>query len=122
MIKILQHTRRPDIVFLRNGTIRISACASRLLSLCPGDSINIAVRDGEYLLHAIHNFGKLGSHRAKCYRTKRGGDTFYANSVRLAKTMLDAANVSADCVAFFLGEPVVVDDVVYIPIITRYPL
>lgn len=49
MIKLLEHTRRPDISFYRNGTIRIAARVSRMLSLSPGDVINIAVTEGEYL-------------------------------------------------------------------------
>ena len=42
MIKLLQRTRRPDITFCRNGRISITARVVRLLSLQPGDSINIA--------------------------------------------------------------------------------
>ena len=42
MIKLLERTRRPDITFSRNGRISITARVVRLLSLQPGDSINVA--------------------------------------------------------------------------------
>ena len=43
MIKLLEHTRKPDITFNRNGIIQITSRLARALSLCPGDAINISI-------------------------------------------------------------------------------
>ncbi len=123
MIKLLEHTRRPDISFSRKrGTIRITAKVARILSLCPGDSINIAVSNGEYLLHAAHRVNNIGRHEAQCHPTKKGSENYSANSVRLCRALLDSVGVTADKVAYMVGEAFVRDNTTYVPIITRHPL
>lgn len=121
MIKLLEHTRRPDISFNRNGTIRITARVVRLLCLRPGDSINIAVSGGEYLLHAIHHNG-LGRHVAQCYPTKRGSNNLCARSVALCRSLLDLAGITSNSASFIVGEKIERAGNIYVPIITRYPL
>ncbi len=122
MIKLLEHTRRPDISFSRKGTIRITARVARVLSLRPGDAINIAVCNGEYLLHATHFANNIGRHEAQCYPTKKGSENYSANSVRLCRALLDSVGVTADKVAYMVGEAFVRDNTTYVPIITRHPL
>lgn len=123
MIKLLEHTRRPDISFSRKrGTIRITAKVARILTLRPGDSINIAVSNGEYLLHAVHRVNNIGRHEAQCYPTKRGSNNYCAYSVRLCRALLDSVGVKAEQVAYMVGEAFVRGDTTYLPIITALPL
>ena len=122
MIKLLEHNRRPDISFCRNGTIRIAARLARLLALRPGDAINIAVCDGEYLLHAIHLTGGIGRFEAQCRPTKRGSGNYCANCVRLCRSLLDSTGVSADKAAYMVGQAFERDSTTYVPIITLHPL
>lgn len=120
MIKLLEHTRRPDITFCRNGIIRIAARVARILALRPGDVINIAVVNGEYLLHATPN--SFGRHEAQCYPSKKGGRNYCANSVRLCRALFDAVGVNADRVSYMVGESVERNGIIYVPIITLKPL
>ena len=120
MIRLLENTRRPDITFNRNGRIFISARVARLLSLSPGDALNIALHDNEYLLYVTHK--PFGRHEAQCYPTKQGSHNFCANSARLARALMDACNISTPRVAFMIGQQITIQETVYCPIITRYPL
>ena len=122
MIKLLENTRRPDITFCRNGTIRITANVARALSLRPGDSINIAVSNGEYLLYAIHPSNKIGRHEARCYPTKKGGYNYGAKSVRLCRTFLDKLGFSGESASYMVGEAIEISNTIYVPIITLRPL
>lgn len=147
MIKLLEHTRRPDVSFSRNGTIRITARVARILSLCPGDALNIAITNGEFpcqqaqsgtcscsaecrrkcnhvefLLHAVHITNAFSRHEAQCYPSKRGSGNYCANSVRLCRALLDCAGVSADKASFMVGQAIERDGIIYVPIITLHPL
>lgn len=123
MKKLLEHTRRPDISFCRKrGTIRITARVARVLTLRPGDAINISVSNGEYLLHAIHLVNNIGRHEAQCYPSKKGSNNYCAYSVRLSRSLLDAVNVKADKVAYMVGQAFERDNITYVPIITQHQL
>lgn len=120
MIKLLEHTRRPDISFNRNGTIRITARLARALSLRPGDALNIAILNDEYLLYANRNC--IGRHEAQCYPSKKGGANYCANSVRLCRSLFLALNIPTEKAAFTVGEAFEQHNTLYIPIITRFQL
>lgn len=123
MIKLLEHNRRPDISFSRKrGTIRITARVARVLALRPGDAINIAVSNGEYLLHAVHITNCIGRFEAQCYPTKKGSGNYCANCVRLCRSLLDSVGVKADKVAYMVGQAFERDNITYVPIITMHPL
>jgi hypothetical protein len=122
MIKLLEHTRRPDVSFSRNGTIRVTARVARVLSLCPGDALNIAITNGEFLLHAVHISNSFSRHEAQCYPSKRGSGNYCANSVRLCRALLDAVGVNSNKVSFMVGQAVDRGGIIYVPIITLHPL
>lgn len=122
MYKLLEQTRRPDITFQLNGIIRITARVARILSLRPGDAINIIVTDGEYLLYAVHHDNLIGRYEAQCYRSKRGGENYCANSVSLCRSMLSIVGSRNNRVSFMVGESTERSGVVYVPIITFKPL
>lgn len=120
MQKLLENTRRHDITFCRNGIIRITARVVHILGLSPGDSINIAFSNGEYLLFATrHNVGR---HEGQCRPTKKGSGNFCANSARLCRSLFEALNLSCDKASFMAGEKVELADTIYLPIITKLPL
>lgn len=121
MIKLLERTRRPDITFCRNGRISITARVVRMLSLQPGDSINIAFHLGECYLLPVRHAGTPGRHHAQCYPTKQGSQNFCANSALLARLMLDNCQVSAQRAAFMVGKEQTRDGDVCVPIIFKSP-
>lgn len=121
MIKLLEHTRRPDITFQRNGRINITARIARMLNLCPGDSINILINDGECLLGALHH-NNIGRHVASVHPTKKGSSNYSANSVSLCRAFLDYCNFTGPRAAFMVGLPMEVAGTVYLPIIYKMPL
>lgn len=120
MINLLQHTRRPDIHFNRNGKIRLSAKITRTLSLQSGDSISIAFHNNEFLLHAMHH--STTNHLATCRPSKRGSRNFIANSTALVKALFNAAGINTQTAAFPVGDPVHINGKSYLPIITKHPL
>ena len=122
MIKLLQRTRRPDITFCRNGRISITARVVRLLSLQPGDSINIAFHLGGCYLLASRHENAIGRHIAQCYPTKKGSRNYCANSVMLARLMLDNCKISQQRASFMVGKEEMRNGEVYLPIIYKMPL
>ena len=123
MVKLLQHTRFPDVSFSRNGKIRITARVARALGISPGDALNIAVDGGEFLLYAIHIHDAGGfKYEAQCRPTNKGGRNYLAHSVRLCRTLLDLAGVNDLKASFMVGPPFERDGLTYVPIITRRPL
>lgn len=122
MIKLLEHTRRPDISFSRTGLIRISARAARLLSINPGDAINVARDDDGLEYYLCATTPARGRHRARCYRSKRGGNNLCANSVVLCRAVMQAAGVDSPSVSFACGEPVSIHGATMLPIIIRIPI
>lgn len=121
-MKLLTHTRRPDISFSCRGIIRLTARLVTSLSLKPGDSINIDVVNGEYLLYAIRNTDNIGRHEAQCYPSKKGYRNYCANSVHLCRAILASTGVSGDKVSYMVGLAFIRDNITYVPIITQRPL
>lgn len=117
---LLENTRRHDITFCRNGIIRITARVARILDISPGDSINIAFSNGEYLLFATRH--KVGRHEGRCRPTKKGSGNFCANSARLCRSLFEALGLACDKASFMAGEKVELADTVYLPLITHMPL
>lgn len=122
MIKLLERTRRPDITFSRNGRISITARVVRLLSLQPGDSINVAFHLGECYLLAVRHQNAIGRHVAQCHPTKKGSRNYCANSVMLARLMLDNCKISQQRASFMVGKEEMRNGKVYLPIIYKMPL
>ena len=122
MIKLLEHTRRPDITFRRDGRISIAARVARILSIRPGDNLNIATDGDECLLFAIPGKERSGRHVASCYPSKKGGYNLRANSTALCRAMLELSRIEGDRAAFSCGDPIIKEGRLYIPIINKMPL
>lgn len=123
MTNLLVHTRRPDITFCHNGRILITAKVVKALRLRPGDAINIALDNGEYLLFATHvdNAG-TGRLHAQCYPTKHGSHNYCANSTQLCRALLRSVGSIAKRVSYMVGKEITLNGNIYLPIITRRPL
>ena len=120
MQPLLEHTRRHDITFCRNGIIRITARVARVLDISPGDSINIACYGGEYLLFATrHNVGR---HEGQCRPTKKGSGNFCANSARLCRSLFESLGLSCEKASFMAGEKITLAGSTFLPIITSAPM
>ena len=122
MIKLLERTRRPDITFSRNGLISITARVVRLLSLQPGDSINVAFHLGECYLLAVRHQNAIGRHVAQCHPTKKGSKNYCASSVILARLMLDNCGIKEQRASFMIGQAEKLDGETVLPIIFKHPL
>lgn len=122
MKKLLEQPRRPDITFCCNGRIFITARVSRILSISPGDSINIAHEDGEYLLFAVRHSDCIGRLVAQCHPTKKHSRNLSANSVELCRAVLRHANVHTGRASFMAGEAFEKYGTLFLPIIIKCPL
>ncbi len=122
MSYLLDHTRRPDISFCRNGEIRITARVVRILDLHPGDSVNIDHVGPEYYLYKAETADTFGGFHARCRPTKEGSRNFIAHSSRLVAALFASAQVKTDKVSYFVVKPCECAGIVCVPIITRRPL
>ena len=123
MENIIERTRRKDITFYKSGRIDITARVARILNLKQGDSINISKdENGEFLLFAQHN--QFGRHCAKVYKTCCKGLNFRANSKKLYWSLVSICEVktTAEKVSFFCGEQTNINNITYLPIITKLPI
>lgn len=121
MKMLLQSTRRPDISFCRDGRISVTAKVARALDIRPGDSINVAFQLDECFLVCEKHSG-VGRHVAQCHPSNRGSRRLCANSVALARAMLDRCGVAGPRAAFFTGQAVRIGGRLCLPIIHKMPL
>lgn len=128
MISIIGNSRRPDIVFYRDGRIDIMAYVSRILSLHDGDIIDICVEGIERMLYVKQKYNELrGRHEAQCHPTKPGSRNFRCYSKKLASFIIAECNTFAQLnkhlpcenASLKCGEPQLVEGTVYIPVICR---
>lgn len=88
--RIIGPTRRTDISFYSDGRVELSSYVVKTLGLQHGDVVDVASDGHEYFLFAAVQ-APQGRHRTQCRETNPGGKHFRFNSVRLARTMLEAA-------------------------------
>lgn len=89
MHSILNITRRPDVTFYPNGRIDITSRIAKVLNLCEGDVIDIAVNGCEYQLYVKHKANSyVGSHEATVRPSKTGSRNFRCYSKRLTHVMM----------------------------------
>lgn len=114
-------TRRPDITVNISGRIDITCRIARLLKLNPGDVIDVCRSEVEYYLYVRHLAADIvGRHEGQCFPTSRGGRGSYRTwSVRLAKAIREASGSEDLIIRLPCGEPEVINEKVYIPIIIR---
>lgn len=116
---ILGSTRRAEITFFRTGRIDITARIARAIDLQPGDVIDIFQDGSEYYLHvALKACAALGRHQARCHPTKPHSHHYRAWSRTLARAVLSLCG-SPRVAPLAAGEPVIIQNYLAIPIITR---
>lgn len=87
--RLLDHTRREDIVFYDTGRIDLTARVTKALGISPGDVVDIATDGIEYYLYVRHKAEDIiGRHEAKCYASRKGSHNMRLNSKRLCRAML----------------------------------
>lgn len=122
MKNLLTSTRRHDITFRRDGTINLSSRIVHLLGISPGDCINVALDNDEYLLYVQRRANEcVGRHVGACRPAKQNGRYYRANSVTLCREMLRIAG-EQEIVCYPAGAPVFIGSTIYLPIITRNSL
>lgn len=122
METVISRTRRPDVTFSPNGRISISSVAARLLTLSPGDVINLAYCRGELYLLRTPAEETYGRHRARCYSCNHGSRYTLANSVTLCRRVFSIAGTDGSRrVGFNVGRPVNLDGEICLPIIYKHP-
>lgn len=123
MHSLIGNSRKPDIMFHRNGKIDISAYAAKCLRLSDGDVIDVVQDFGEYLITVRQRASDtIGRHEGVCHRSNARGRHFRAYSKKLCTIMLNMAEAK-HCVAFPVGEKrtiVGVGDVLHV--VTQNPL
>ncbi len=122
MRSILGNTRKADITFYASGRIDITAHVARHLKLQKGDVIDICMHDKEYYLYVRHRAPTIGRHEAAVYPTNKNGLNFRTWSQTLCDTMLHASGANEDKARLCVGELMLVQDRILLPIITKYLL
>lgn len=119
---ILGRTRKPDIVFSRDGRIDISAQLSQTMELQRGDVIDILEDGSSYYLYKRCSATPGSRHEAMVYPTNRNGNHMRTWSRRLCSAILGATESEAWSLRLACGDAVAVDNKNIIPIFTKNPL
>ena len=102
--------RRPDISFYNTGRIDITARVARMLSLCEGDSIDVAAHYDELYLYVSHRHdSSVASFEGTCHSTKKGSCNFRAYSKRICQAIMKYSR-TVDKALLPVGKPSI-DDV-----------
>lgn len=92
MISILGNSRKADITFHASGRICISAHVSKLLSLAPGDVIDIMEDDCETYLYVRLRAPVIGRHKGLVFRSKNNSNHYVSSSITLCRYILAKCN------------------------------
>lgn len=117
MCNLITSQPRADVKFLPNGRIDITAKVTGILSLCPGDAINIWEEDEEYYLYVSR---RNADERffARCKENRKGSRYMRVWCKRLATAVIAIAGDKE--AHLMIGEPVEIKSLgVALPLITR---
>lgn len=120
MKSLLPSSRRHDISIHHSGRIDISARVARILSLRPGDVIDItAGTNGELYLYVRQRAAAIiGRHAGTVWATApHGKGTYRCKSQQLARAVLSHARCTAVRLRCPCGEPIQQDNTTYVTII-----
>lgn len=87
MCSLINTHRRPDIIFHPNGRIDITARVTNLLSLEPGDAINVWKEEDECYLYVARRSADTNS-RAICRQVNKGSNFLRVWSTSLASAII----------------------------------
>lgn len=103
MCNLINTPRRPDIIFRPSGRIDITARVTSLLSIEPGDAINVWKEEDEYYLYVSRRLADAHS-RAICRRVNKGSNFLRAWSAQLASAIIQISGKKEAHLT--VGEPV----------------
>lgn len=123
MKSVLGNTRKPDLIFHKNGRINVSARVARLLNITHGDIVDIMELTEEYYLYVRGRAPHVGRHEGMAYRSNKRGNHFIVSSRRLCDFILRLCRES-DEVRLCCGELCLLrpEGKQALPIITRFKL
>lgn len=123
MQSILSNTRRPDITLHASGLIDISAHVAKLLSLHPGDVLDVIdCGDRELYLYVKFRAPVVGRHEATCFPSHSGGRHTRAWSRRLCLAIMQVGGYTGAKLPLAVGDPVTLRGEAALPIIYKHPL
>lgn len=105
MNTILNNSRKPDIIFCKNGKIEISSRIAKELQLEKGDVIDILPQDEEMYLYIKHKAPKVGRYQAQVFTTNKRGKHCRAWSKTITETMITLNGTKQDKLKLCVGEP-----------------
>lgn len=84
MRSLIDNTRRPDVIFYRNGKIEITANVAKTLNLQAGDVIDIITNNVEYYLVVKYKANEVvGNHDGKVMRSNKRGNHLRCYSTKI---------------------------------------
>lgn len=117
MCNLISSQPRADVKFSSNGRIDITAKVTSILSLKPGDAINIWEEDGEYYLY-VKKRNADGKFMAICKENKKGSKYIRVWCKPLAEAVIKITG--GDEAHLMVGEPAWIENLgKALPLITR---
>lgn len=108
---------RPDIKILSSGEISIMSYIYQALEINPGDAIGFKEINGELHIYISHKNAKSNI-KGRTYRSCKSGNHLRIQWVEQAKSIIKKDGHS-DRAYYRAGEPIEINGIKYLPIITR---
>ena len=105
MKNVLEHSRKADIAFSRNGRIDIGARIARLLRLRKGDVVALATDGEEIYLYVRYRQPAIGRYEGTVYPSNRRGFHFRTSSKAVCEAVMERCGAGFKA-RLFTGEPV----------------
>ncbi len=122
MQSLLGNSRKHDIVFFYSGRIDISARIAHLLNINQGEVLDIMHHNGEFFLYVKHRNPVFGKHQAVVKFSNKYGKHCRVYSKKIARSFFYNSADKTAYVRFSVGEPVLQDNKIFLPIIKKLEL
>lgn len=102
MRSVIDNTRRPDVIFYRNGKIEIAANVAKTLNLQAGDVIDIITNNIEYYLVIRYKANEVvGNHDGKVMRSNKRGNHLRCYSKKICNKIFSICNFEVNSYLYF---------------------
>lgn len=106
MENLVSTLRKHDLTVYRTGRIDISAHLASLLSLSPGDSINVAKDGNEFYIYVAHRASSSNRQfRSRVFRSSSGGASFRLQFKLLARRLMSECGFNGSVMRIPAGSP-----------------
>ena len=93
MRSLIDNTKRPDVIFHKNGKIDIAANVAKTLNLKAGDVIDIITNNIEYYIVVKYKANEVvGNHDCKVMRSNKHGNHLRCYSKKLCNKIFSICN------------------------------